>query len=421
MRKYFIAIILLIFTFLLHAQDTIVIHKTMYQSQAFTTKDKKIFDADKEGLRVWQWSKAQNYCKKLKLDGFDGWRVASRKELHAIMTKKTFAKGLYVKSAFVSTMPARGGKYDDVWMWTRDSKPSKLGAFVNFKKAKSGWADKSYKGYVLCTRSVKITANASKKTTCDGNAKQELTYSGDWVKAWNTCSGYTALKKDGSLWQFGKVGGCGWGGIIPVDSQYKPKYIYHLKPKKIGSGFKGAQIINGGYRLYAIKKDGTLWGWGEGLGTVPRKLSKSHNWSSFAVKYEGNGCCGYDVGLKKDGTLWRFPESAFARGQYRTALKLQKISRFSDWKKVVLGCCSIYGLKKDGSLWKSYEEEGGKTIFKRHKLKKKSYDGDTDLYPFLKSKMAKVPSGTIYNPNFNKKTEANKDGMLCLLPEVKYD
>jgi len=58
-------------------------------------------------------------------------------------------------------------------------------------------------------------------------------------------------------------------------------------------------------------------------------------------------------------------------------------------------------------------------VFKKHKLKKKSYDGDEELYPYLRSKMAKVPLGTIYSHNFNKKIKANKDGTLCLLPEVQ--
>ncbi len=421
-----IGITLCAFT-LLNAQETISIGKTMYQKQAFSTKDKQVFDADREGSRVWNWSKAKNYCKRLNLGGYNDWRVANQKELQSLMTKKPSSTGLFVKSTFASSMPATGGKYDDVWMWTRDSKSSKLGVFVNFKKAKSGKADKSYKGYVLCTRSVKVTANASKRTTCKGNAKQELTYSIDWVKSWHTCSGYTALKKDGSLWQFGKVGECGWGQIIPIDPQtgeesQKKKLIYTLKPKKIGDGFKRAKIINGGYRMYAIKKDGTLWGWGEGLGVKPRKLSSSRNWLDFGIKYEGNGCCGYDVGLKKDGTLWRFPESAFARGKYKTALKLQKISQFSDWKKIVLGCCNIYGLRKNGTLWRFSEIDDKNAMFKRFTPKKKSYGGDMELYPLFKSKMSKVRSGAIYSPQYpQKKIKANRDGTLCLLPEVRYD
>ena len=352
-RSYIFGIVLWLLTQVLYAQSSIIIGKTMYQKQSFTVKDKQIFDSDWEGLRVWQWSKAQNYCENLKLNGYDGWRVASQKELQAIITKKPSKKGLFVKSTFASAMPETGGKYDDVWMWTRESKGSKLGGFVNFKKAKSGWADKKYKGYVLCTRKATALSPKQKRTVCKDSARQELTYSTDWVKAWNTCSGYTALKKDGSLWQFGKVGECGWGQITPFDPQtgkalYKEKKIYYLKPKKIGKGFSGAKFINGGYRMYAIKKDTTLWGWGEGLGVKARKLSDSHNWLSFGIKYEGNGCCGYDIGLKKDGSLWRIPESVFASGKYKTAFKIEKISRFHDWKKIVLGCCNIYGIEKMG-------------------------------------------------------------------------
>jgi hypothetical protein len=321
-------------------------------------------------------------------------------------------------------MPATGGKYDDVWMWTRDSKEGNFGAFVNFKKGKTGWADKKYKGYVICTRPIKNASSKQKKVTCKKDRKQELTRSTDWIKAWNTCSGYTALKKDGSLWQFGKVGECGWGQIIPFDPQtgkaiYKEKTIYTLKPKKIGTGFTGAKIINGGYRMYGIKRDGTLWGWGEGLNVKPKKLSSSRNWLSFGIKYEGNGCCGYDVGLKKDGSLWRIPESAFARGKYKTALKLQKIGQFSDWKKIVLGCCAIYGLRKNGTLWK-FDDAEGKNGFKKFIPQKRSYDGDQELYPLLKSKMSKVRPGTIYNSQSPQKIiKANRDGTLCLSAIIK--
>jgi len=422
-RKYISLLgILLSFVLPLFAgEHTITIGNTMYQNQPFTAQDKQIFDSDREGLRVWQWSRAQEYCKKLKLDTLSGWRVASQKELQDIMKRETSSDALFVRSDFA--MPPSGGKYPDVWMWTRDSKGAKLGAFVNFKKATHGLADKKYKGYVLCTKKVSSLQRGNterKRVACKGKMRQELTYSSDWVKAWDSCSGYTALKRDGTLWQFGKVGSCGWGQIVPLGSH--TSITYHLKPKKIGVGFKGAKIINGGYRIYAIKKDGTLWGWGEGFGEKPRRLSSSKGWSHFGVMFEGSGCCGYDVGLKSDGTLWRFPESAFALGRYKTPLKLKKIGEFSDWKKIVLGCCSIYGLRRDGSLWKSSlddELRDGKIVFKRYRAKKEIDYGDSDLYPYLKSKMAKVPSGTIYSKNHNKTIEANRDGTLCLLPEVR--
>ena len=261
-------------------------------------------------------------------------------------------------------------------------------------------------------------------TICKGDSRQESTHSKEWVKAWHTCAGYNALKKDGSLWQFGTVGGCNRGQIIPLDPQtgetvYKQKKIYHLSAKKIGDGFNNATFFNGGYRMYAIKKDGTLWGWGERLSPKPRRLDHSHNWSDFALKYEGNGCCAYDIGLKKDGTLWRFPESAFALGKYKTVLKLQQIGQFLDWQKIVLGCCNIYGLRKNGTMWRFSQMRNEAVVFKPFTPKKKSYGGDRKLYSLLKSKMRKVKKGKIYSSDSPQQMiKVNSDGTLCLLPET---
>jgi len=232
--------LLLFTTQLMMAQNSIVLGDTLYQNQAFSIEDKEIFDSDKEGSRVWSWSQAKRYCKKLKLDGHDGWSVASQKEVQRLISKIPESNGLYIYPKFAHKMPKTAGKYDNVWMWTRDEKSSKIGAFVNFKKAKLGWADKKYKGYVLCTRAVKkiikkIRYKSPRKAICKGDSKQELTHSTDWVASWRTCSGDGAIKKDGTLWQFGKVGGCDWGQIMPIDPQtgkpeFKKKKIYHLNP-----------------------------------------------------------------------------------------------------------------------------------------------------------------------------------------------
>jgi hypothetical protein len=133
MTKYkYIGIIIWTMAQILYAQNTVTIGETMYQNQAFTAKDKQIFDADEEGSRVWDWVHAQRYCRGLRLDGYTNWSIATQKELQAIMTTDPTGKGLFVKPSFASTMPSLGGKYDDVWMWTRDSKECNLGAFVNF-------------------------------------------------------------------------------------------------------------------------------------------------------------------------------------------------------------------------------------------------------------------------------------------------
>jgi hypothetical protein len=155
MKKFIVlALIITVYFSTLEAEDkeVLVIGHTMYQKQKIDYKTVVTFAADKEGERVWNWDHAQRYCKNLKLNNYSDWQVASRAELQKIMTKDQGYNGLYVKNSFAGYMPEPDPKYADVWMWTRDSKASNLGAFVNFKKGKTGWADKKYKGYVICTR-----------------------------------------------------------------------------------------------------------------------------------------------------------------------------------------------------------------------------------------------------------------------------
>lgn len=267
---------------------------------------------------------------------------------------------------------------------------------------------------------VSCDTNVPAFNTTDKGYKQEFSKSKEWVFAWSTCSGYIAVKKDGSLWQFGKVGGCNWGQILPVDVQtgkpmFEKKYIYHLHAKKIGDGFNGAKFISGGYRVYAIKKDGTLWGWGEGLQDKPMQMSKSHGWIDIVMKYEGNGCCAFDVGLKEDGSLWRFSE-------YNYDIKLvsvpepKQISMYKNWEKIVFGCCTLYGVRADASLWK-YNEAYTKALFVTFNSEENMDIADRELYGILTSKDKHLK--ILYNPEeVNRERKVRKDGTLWLLPEV---
>jgi len=61
-----------------------------------------------------------------------------------------------------------------------------------------------------------------------------------------------------------------------------------------------------------------------------------------------------------------------------------------------------------------------KVHFKKFSPKKKSDGGDMELYPILKSNMAKVKAGMIYSSQSSQKTiKANRDGTLCLPPIIK--
>lgn len=253
--------------------------------------------------------------------------------------------------------------------------------------------------------------------------KQELSKATDWVRSWRTCSGDGAIKKDGSLWQFGKVGGCNWGQIVPIDSStgkpiYKKKTIYHLKPKKIGDGFDGAKIINGGYRVYGIKKDGTLWGWGEGLREKPMLLSHSHDWVDFGLKWEGNGCCSHDVGLQKDGSLWRFTETL----NFVKKSPIGHLKRVGNqkWDKVILYCCAMYALKKDGSIWIN-RGLNATVKFKKIDFSSDCFEGDPNFCKGLKKRFFQMPSQSINNYEKQSGLEVNVGiGTLCVMPKVTY-
>lgn len=259
----------------------------------------------------------------------------------------------------------------------------------------------------VCLLSLLVQANEHK-------SKQELTKATDWISSWETCKGDGAIKVDGTLWQFGKVGGCNWGQIIPIDPKtgkpiYKEVCKYYLRPKKIGNGFKGAKIINGEYRVYAIKRDGTLWGWGESLESKPKKLSSSKNWVDFSVVFEGNGCCAYDIGLQKDGSLWKFTESL-------KPLKLKRIGK-AHWSKVIIECCTIYGQKKDGTIWIKEENEPFNSY-----SQKKCGVVSRELCLKIKARLRKMPKNSIWDysqPRQKIKSET-KAGTLWNRPKCEY-
>ena len=250
------------------------------------------------------------------------------------------------------------------------------------------------------------------------SCKQELSKSTDWVASWRTCDGDGAIKKDGTLWQFGKVGGCDGSQMYPMD--VKKTYTYHLKGKKIGDGFDRAKIINKGDLVYAIKKDGTLWGWGEEFSEKPKLLSKSKNWVDFGFRQMGQDCYGVDIGLMKDGSLWVLEGFDYVHKRFSPHFK--RVGTQKGWDKVLLDCYTTYAMKKDGSLWVRNRSKG----FKFVKFDSKIHCNriNSSFCKKRKSIFSKMPSQTIYSFYDEMKRQkvnvGSSTGTLCLNPEIKY-
>ncbi|MFZ0599416.1 MAG: T9SS type A sorting domain-containing protein [Flavobacterium sp.] len=133
------------------------------------------------------------------------------------------------------------------------------------------------------------------------NILSQIGYSNDWLLISTRILTSSAIKKDGTLWTWGnnQQGQLGNGD---VDNDV-------TIPTQIGTDTNWKQIASGDFNSSAIKTDGTLWGWGIndygelGDGTfiekhIPTKIGSDANWQSIYVGGAHSG------GLKTDGTLW---------------------------------------------------------------------------------------------------------------------
>lgn len=119
------------------------------------------------------------------------------------------------------------------------------------------------------------------------------------------------------------------------------------------------QVFAGGYNTFAIKYDGTLWGWGgNGSGQLgdsttedkkyPVRIGKDTNWIKIESKSEST------FGIKSDGTLWAWglnTKGQLGIGTTQNKTYPVKVGNDNNWLKVSSGGSFTIAIKKDGSLW----------------------------------------------------------------------
>jgi alpha-tubulin suppressor-like RCC1 family protein len=135
-------------------------------------------------------------------------------------------------------------------------------------------------------------------------------------------------------------------------------------PTKVGSNLNTWASVAVGYsHTCALKQTGTLWCWGGntngqiGDGTkqdrnTPTQVGKSNAWQS--VSAGGFMINGTTCGVKKNGTLWCWGDNQ--AGQYGDGTKTSKttptqVGSLSTWKSMAVGGARTCGLKTDGTLW----------------------------------------------------------------------
>jgi alpha-tubulin suppressor-like RCC1 family protein len=175
--------------------------------------------------------------------------------------------------------------------------------------------------------------------------------------------GHTAaIKTDGTLWTWGFGGNGRLGnGVTSLTNISTPVTTF-------AGGTNWKQVSSGDAYTAAIKTDGTLWTWGNGLNgvlgngvttgnrsTPVTTFAGGNNWKQVSC---GNGYSSYTAAIKTDGTLWSWGNGTSGQiGNASTTNRSTPVTTFAggtNWKQVSCGNgYSSYtaAIKTDGTLW----------------------------------------------------------------------
>ena len=187
-------------------------------------------------------------------------------------------------------------------------------------------------------------------TTTNRNTPTQIGTDTDWIDiATGPNDTSFAIKSDGTIW--------GWGSnpnsIIVSGSSTTTVST----PTQVGTDTDWVKMSVGGGHILAQKQDGTLWSWGGGavLGVggvpsvtnIPQQIT-TDTWKSFAAGFSR----GY--GVKSDGTLWAWGDNEYGQlGDNTTVDKLTptQIGTATNWQTIETGIYHSLALKTDGTLW----------------------------------------------------------------------
>lgn len=181
---------------------------------------------------------------------------------------------------------------------------------------------------------------------------------GTWSSASIQFGGTAALgiQSDGSLWVWGdnSYGECGQGSTTVAN---------YSSPVQVGTAW--AQAVMGNGCWLGIKTNGTLWScglnaYGElGIGnrksqSSPVQIGTGTSWTQVASGVPSTGTDSLSYAIRADGTLWGWGNNNDgALGQSDTKSRSSPVQISGSWTQVASSNTggSAYGIQTNGSLW----------------------------------------------------------------------
>lgn len=173
----------------------------------------------------------------------------------------------------------------------------------------------------------------------------------DWVQIALGYNYSMALKSNKTLWAWGSniFGQLGDGSNEE-----------RLFPKQVPASHTWIMLAAGARHGLALAENGTLWAWGSnangqlGDGTTqsqnsPVQIGKENNWSFVATSPFN-----HTLALKKDGTLWGWGKNQtgqLGNGTSSNALSPIQIGKDTNWAIISTGSSHSVALKSDGTVW----------------------------------------------------------------------
>src|SRR5690554_2994206 len=180
---------------------------------------------------------------------------------------------------------------------------------------------------------------------------QQITTANDWVKISASHQYALALKSDSTIWA--------WGRNDDHQLGNSPATLEQLFPIQVGTDTDWVEISSGvSSTSFAIKADGTIWGWGSNPASIivvgsstysvptPTQVGTDTDWLTMSVGVE------HILAQKQDSTLWSWGggEGLGLGGSPYVTNTPQQITT-DKWISFSTGFNTSFGIKDDGTLW----------------------------------------------------------------------